>query len=70
MRKLLRNMARAEMVRRGYSKPNRVMRNLYHGWRSFVNAYPISVDTGKQMKKDFRGKKKYPKGHRRHLFIY
>lgn len=70
MRKLLRNIAKAEMVRRGYSKPNRVMKSPYHGWRSFVNAYPVSVDTGKQMKKDFRGKKKYPKGHRRHLFVY
>lgn len=68
MRKLLRNMAKAEMVRRGYSKPNRAMS---HGrWRSFVNAYPMSVDTGKRMKKSFYGKKKYDKGRRDHLFAY
>ena len=36
MRKLLRTMAKAEMVRRGYSKVNRRM--MY--WRDVIGAYP------------------------------
>lgn len=70
MRKLLRNMAKAEMTRRGYSNANCRMTGLYGGWRSIIGAYPISLTTGKPMTKDFRGRKKYPKGHRSHLFVY
>ena len=62
MRSLLRNMAKAEMVRRGYPKVNRQMHRLYGDWRSLT--------TGKPMAKDFHGRKKYPKGHRGHLFVY
>lgn len=40
MRKLLRSMAKAEMVRRGYSKVNRRMSHSYGGWRTVINAYP------------------------------
>ena len=34
MRSLLRNMAKAEMVRRGYPKVNRQMHRLYGDWRT------------------------------------
>ena len=44
MRKLLRSMAKAEMVRRGYSKVNR--RIGYGSWRAVINAYPINLVTG------------------------
>lgn len=70
MRKLLRNMAKAEMTRRGYSNVNHRMNGFYNNWRSIIGAYPISLTTGKPMAKDFRGRKKYPKGHRSHLFVY
>lgn len=63
MRSLLRNMAKAEMVRRGYPKVNRQMHRL-------IGAYPTSLTTGKPMAKNFHGKKKYPKGHTYHLFVY
>ena len=70
MRSLLRNMAKAEMVRRGYPKVNRQMHRLYGDWRSLIGAYPTSLTTGKPMAKNFHGKKKYPKGHTYHLFVY
>lgn len=71
MRKLLRNMAKAEMTRRGYSNVNRhIKQRSYGGWRRIIGVYPISLTTGKPMAKDFRGRKKYPKGHRSHLFVY
>lgn len=60
MRKLLRSMAKAEMVRRGYSKVNR--RIGYGSWRAVINAYPINLVTGKKMARNYRGQKKYPKG--------
>ena len=47
MRSLLRNMAKAEMVRRGYPKVNRQMHRLYGDWRSLIGAYPTSLTTGK-----------------------
>ena len=68
MRKLLRSMAKAEMVRRGYSKVNR--RIGYGSWRPVINAYPINLVTGKKMAGNYRGQKKYPKGHTSHLFVY
>lgn len=49
MRSLLRNMAKAEMVRRGYPKVNRQMHRLYGDWRSLIGAYPTSLTTGKPM---------------------
>lgn len=68
MRKLLRNMAKAKMAQMGYSWPNKRMR---HGqWRQLVGAYPVSLTTGKQMKKGWYGKKKYDPGHVGHLFVY
>ena len=70
MRSLLRNMAKVEMVRRGYPKVNRQMHRLYGDWRSLIGAYPTSLTTGKPMAKNFHGKKKYPKGHTYHLFVY
>lgn len=60
MRKLLRSMAKAEMVRRGYSKVNRRMSHSYGGWRTVINAYPINLVTGKKMAGNYRGQKKYP----------
>ena len=68
MRKLLRSMAKAEMVRRGYSQVNRRMG--FGVWRSVVGAYPTNVVTGKKMSRNYRGKKKYSKGHYAHLFAY
>lgn len=68
MRKLLRSMTKAEMVRRGYSKVNR--RIGYSSWRAVINAYPINLVTGKKMAGNYRGQKKYPKGHTSHLFVY
>ncbi len=68
MRKLLRNMAKAEMVRRGYSKVNR--RIGYGSWRTVIDAYPINLVTSKKMARNYRGQKKYPKGHYSHLFVY
>lgn len=65
MRKLLRSMAKAEMVRRGYSKVNRRMSHSYGGWRAVIGAYPINLVPG-----NYRGQKKYPKGHTSHLFAY
>lgn len=47
MRSLLRNMAKAEMVRRGYPKVNRQMHRLYGDWRSLIGAYPTSLTNGK-----------------------
>lgn len=70
MRKLLRSMAKAEMVRCGYSKVNRRMSHSYGGWRAVVGAYPINLVTGKKMAGSYRGQKKYPKGHTSHLFAY
>lgn len=70
MRKLLRSMAKAEMVRRGYSKVNRRMSHSFGGWRAIVDAYPTNLVTGKQMAKNYHGRKKYPKGHDSHLFVY
>lgn len=49
MRKLLRSMAKAEMVHRGYSKVNRRMSHSYGGWRAVIGAYPINLVTGKKM---------------------
>lgn len=43
MRSLLRNMAKTEMVRRGYPKVNRQMHRLYGDWRSLIGAYPTSL---------------------------
>lgn len=48
MRSLLRNMAKAEMVRRGYPKVNRQMHRLYGDWRSLIGAYPTSLTTANQ----------------------
>ena len=56
------------MVRRGYSKVNR--RIGYGSWRPVINAYPINLVTGKKMAGNYRGQKKYPKGHTSHLFVY
>ena len=37
----------------------------YIGW-----GYPINLVTGKKMARNYRGQKKYPKGHTSHLFVY
>lgn len=68
MRKLLRYMAKADMARRGYSKINRRMCCGY--WRKIVDAYPVDIKTGYQMKRDFYGNKKYTKSHRNPVFAY
>lgn len=67
MRKMLRNMAKAKMARMGYSKVNSRMRG---HWREIVGAFPVNVFTGKEMSKNFHGKKKYKAGHYGHLFAY
>lgn len=68
MRKLLRQMARAKMTRKGYSKVNKRMG---HGfWRTVVNAYPVNTVTGEKMSKKFRGFKRNKKGSHNSLFAY
>ena len=66
MRKLLRNMARAKMKEMGYSKVNK--RVSY--WREIVGAYPVNLFTGRQMSKNFHGRKKNKKGSYSSLFAY
>ena len=69
MRKLLRQMAKAQMKKMGSDKINKRMS---HGrWRQFVGAYPINVVSGKKMEKGYRGQKQYRPGSRNnHLFFY
>ena len=57
MRKLLRAMAKAEMLRRGYSKVNRRMGN--GRWREVAKAHP-----------GFRGKKRQCKGSTQPILRY
>lgn len=53
MHSLLRNMAKAEMVRRGYPKVNRQMHRLYGDWRSLIGAYPDQPYHGQTNGKGF-----------------
>ena len=68
MRKLLRSIAKAQMKRMGADKINKRMR---HNWRRIIGAYPTDVMTGKEMAKDYHGRKEYRKGsYSNHLFFY
>lgn len=53
MRSLLRNMAKAEMVRRGYPKVNRQMHRLYGDWRSLIGGVPDQPYHGQTNGKEF-----------------
>lgn len=69
MRKLLRSMAKAQVRKAGAGHVNKVISN--GRWRQFVGAYPVDTMTGKKMKKDYHGRKKYRKGsYSNHLFSY
>lgn len=68
MRKILRNMAKAQMKKMGVNKVNKRMRG---NWRQVVNAYPVDVGTGEQVKKTYYGRKKYRSGsYTGHLLRY
>lgn len=67
MRKFFRNMARAKMKKMGYSNVNLKMRG---HWREIIGAYPVNIITGKQMSKNFHGRKKNKKGSYSSLFAY
>ena len=68
MRKILRNMAKAQMKKTGVDNIN--MRMRYH-WRRIVGAYPTDVVTGEKMKPDYHGHKEYRPGtYMNHLFHY
>lgn len=67
MRKILRNMARFQMTRLGYSKVNK---RLGRSWREMTNAYPVNIVTGEKMRRSFRGHKRNKKGSYSSLFAY
>lgn len=69
MRKLLRQMAKERARRLGATKVNKA---IGHGrWRDLIKAYPINRVTGKEMDKNYHGRKHYRKGSRAHnLFFY
>lgn len=67
MRKILRNMAKAQMAQMGYSKINKRMRG---HWREIIGAYPISLVAGEKMSKSFRGRKRNKPGSYSSLFAY
>ena len=52
MRKILRNMAKAQMKKMGADKINKRMR---YNWRRVVGAYPTDVMTGEKIKEDYHG---------------
>lgn len=68
MRKLLRNMAKAEMTRRGYSKVNKRMSR--GRWREVLKIEPTEAGTGKKLGYSFRGKKKQKKGSKQPVLTY
>ena len=68
MRKILRNMAKAQMKKMGVDKINKRMRG---NWRRVVNAYPTDTMTGEKMRDGYHGRKKYrPVSYTNHLFFY
>ena len=69
MRKLLRQMAKEQARKLGATKVNKAIGN--GRWRQLVNAYPINRLTGKEMGKNYHGRKHYRKGSRaNNLFFY
>ena len=56
MRKMLRSMAKARMMKNGTTKINKRMSD--GRWRRYVNAYPVNAITGKKMPNTFIGSKK------------
>lgn len=68
MRKILRNMAKAQMKKMGADKINKRMS---YNWRRVIGAYPTNVMTGEKMKSGYFGRKKYRLGtYMNHLFRY
>lgn len=71
MRKLFRSMAKAKMAAMGYGNINRRMRGKSgNQWRKVTEAYPTEIHTGEKMRPNFRGRKRYKKGHRNPVFVY
>lgn len=68
MRNLLRAMVKTQMKKMGMHKINKRMR---YSWRRIMGAYPTDTITGKEMAKDYHGRKEYRKGsYNSHLFFY